>query len=444
MLDRALFKFVFALLVTAKCAAHARAEWPEFRGPFADGHVVAEGNSEKIGLPTTWSETKNVRWKTAIPGRGWSTPVIKDGQVWLTTADVEGHDFYVMCIDADSGKVLQNLKLFHCDTPEPLGNTVNGYASPSPALEGNRLYVHFGAYGTACLDTSTGAVLWKREDLPCRHYRGPSSSVVLFENLVILTFDGVDQQYVTALDKLTGKTVWRTDRAVEWHDQDVTGKSPEAAQRARDGDMRKAHSTPLVVKLPNGEPLLVSSGAMAAFGYDPYTGKERWRIEFDDFSVAPRPIYSDGIAYIVTGNIHTELWAVRAEATGNLTETDNVLWRLKRGVAHTASPILVDGLIYMATDDGIIDCVDSANGNLVWQKRVGGSFAGSPIYVDGLLYCCDRDGQSTIVRPGRKFEAVATNALDDGLMASPAVDGRALYLRTKTALYRVEEEAGGN
>lgn len=350
MLDRAIFRFVLALIVIAKVGAHALAEWPEFRGPFANGHVMAEDSSEKIGLPTTWSEAKNVRWKTAIPGRGWSTPVIKGGQVWLTTADVDGHDFFVMCIDADSGKVLQNLKLFHCDAPEPLGNTVNGYASPSPALEGNRLYVHFGTYGTASLDTSTGEVLWKREDLPCRHYRGPSSSVVLFENLVILTFDGVDQQYVAALDKLTGKTVWRTDRAVKWHDQDVTGKSPEAAQRARDGDMRKAHSTPLVVRLPSGEPLLISGGAMAAFGYDPHTGKERWRIEFDDFSVAPRPIFSDGIAYIVTGNIHTELWAVRAEANGNLTETDNVLWRLKRGVAHTASPILVDGLIYMATD----------------------------------------------------------------------------------------------
>jgi outer membrane protein assembly factor BamB len=264
---------------------------------------------------------------------------------------------------------------------------------------------------------------------------------VLFENLVILTFDGVDQQYVVALDKSTGETVWKADRDVEWHDQDVTGKSPEAAQRARDGDMRKAHGTPLVIKTPAGKLRLLSGGAMAAFAYDPRTGKEQWRIEFDDFSVAPRPIYQDGIAYMVTGNIHTELWAIRADGTGNLTETDNVLWRLKARVAHTASPILVDGLIYMATDDGIINCVDARTSDTVWQKRVGGSFAASPIYGDGHLYFCDRDGQSTVIKPGRKFDLIATNTLEDGHMASPAVDGRALILRTKSALYRIEESA---
>ena len=429
---------VFAIALLASAAATARADWPEFRGPFGNGHVTAASDAKPIGLPTTWSETENVRWKTEIPFRGWSTPVIMGGQIWLTTATEDGHDFYAICVDEESGKILHNLKLFHCDKPEPLGNNTNCYAAPSPAIEPGRLYVHFGSYGTACLDTATGKVLWQRTDLPCRHYRGPSSSVVLFENLVILTLDGVDQQYVVALDKQTGETVWKTNRDVEWHDQDVTGKSPDAAQRALDGDLRKAHSTPLVVKLPDGRPLMLSGGAMAAFAYDPRTGKEQWRIEFDDFSVAPRPIYQDGIAYMVTGNIHTELWAIRAEATGNLTETENVLWRLKARVAHTASPILVDGLIYMGTDDGIINCVDAATGDIVWQKRVGGSFAASPIYADGHIYFCDRDGQSTVINPGRKFDVVASNTLDDGLMASPIVDGRALFLRTKTHFYRVE------
>ncbi len=418
-----------------------RADWPEFRGPYGNGYVAAEGSTERIGLPTHWSETENVKWKIPIPHRGWSTPVAMEGRVWLTTADVDGHDYYVICVDAQTGQVLHNKKLFHCDSPEPLGNAVNCYSSPTPAIEAGRVYIHFGSYGTACLDSRSGDVLWQRDDLRCRHYRGPSSSVVLFENLVLLTFDGADQQYVTALDKATGKSVWKTTRDVAWNDQDVTGKTPEAAQRARDGDMRKAHSTPLVVKLPDGKPLMLSVGAKAAFGYDPYTGREQWRVEFDDFSVAPRPIYNDGIAYMVTGNIHTQLWAIRANAKGNLTETDNVLWRLKRGVAHTSSPILVDGLIYMANDDGVISCVDAATNNTVWQKRVGGSFAASPIYADGRLYFFDRDGQSTIVKPGRKFEAVATNTLDDGMMASPIVDGRALILRTKTHLYRIEQDA---
>jgi outer membrane protein assembly factor BamB len=432
-------RVVFAAIALA--ASHARADWPEFRGPYGNGYVAAEGATEPIGLPTTWSETENVRWKTEIPFRGWSTPVVLGRQVWLTTATEDGHDFYAICVDAQSGQIMHNKKLFHCDSPEPLGNLVNRYATPSPAIEHGRVYVHFGSYGTACLDTATGNVLWQRDDLPCRHYRGPSSSLVLFDNLVILTFDGADQQYVTALDKYSGKTIWRTDRDVEWNDQDVTGKSPEAAQRARDGDMRKAHSTPLVITTPAGRPQLLSGGAKAAFGYDPHTGKEQWRIEFDDFSVAPRPIYHDGIAYMVTGNIHAELWALRTDAIGNLTETDNILWRLKSRVAHTASPIFVDGLIYMATDDGIINCIDAATSYTVWQKRVGGSFAASPIYGDGRLYFCDRDGQSTIIRPGRKFDPIATNTLDDGLMASPAVDGRALILRTKTHLYRIESDS---
>ena len=425
------------LLLVATFPWVARGDWPEFRGPYGNGHVSAEG-SEPIGLPTKWSETENVRWKTAIPERGWSTPVILDGQVWLTTATEGGHDYYAICIDAESGEILHNKELFHSDAPEPLGNEVNCYASPSPAIEPGRVYVHFGSYGTACLDTATGDVLWQRDDLPCRHYRGPSSSVVLFEDLVILTLDGADLQYVVALDKKTGDTVWKADRDVEWNDQNVTGKSPAAAKRALDGDMRKAHSTPLVIKTPDGRLQMLTGGAKAAFAYDPRTGGELWRMEFDDFSVAPRPLYHDGVAYMPTGNILTELWAIRTDAKGDVSDSDSVLWRQRSRIGRTSSPILVDGLIYMATDDGIVNCIEASSGDPVWQKRIGGSFAASPIYSDGHLYFCDREGKTTIIKPGRKFEAVATNTLDDGLMASPAVDGRAIYLRTKTHLYRVE------
>jgi outer membrane protein assembly factor BamB len=360
----------------------------------------------------------------------------------LTTATEDGHDFFAICVDARTGKILHNKKLFHCDEPEPLGNQLNCYASPSPAIEPGRVYVHFGSYGTACLDTATGGVIWQRDDLPCRHYRGPSSSVVLFENLVILTFDGVDQQYVTALDKNTGDTVWRTDRAVEWNDQNLTGREdPAAVKRIRDGDHRKAHSTPLIISGGDGRELMLSGGAKAAFAYDPRSGKEIWRIEFDDFSVAPRPLFEDGIAYLVTGITHPELWAVRADASGDLSDTDSVLWRLKARVSKTASPVLVDGLIYMVSDDGIINCVDAATSETVWQKRIGGAFAASPIYGDGRIYFCNQEGETTVIKPGRQFEELATNTLDDGLMASPAVDGRALILRTKSHLYRIEETA---
>jgi outer membrane protein assembly factor BamB len=196
-----------------------------------------------------------------------------NGQVWVTTATEDGHDFFAICVDATTGKVRFNEKVFHCDKPEPLGNDVNCYATPSAFLEPGRVYVHFGSYGTACLDTETGKALWQRTDLPCRHYRGPSSSPVLFQNLVILTFDGADLQYVTALDKKTGATVWKTNRSVKWNDEDVPG------QMAKDGDLRKAHSTPLLVTAADGKPQLLSTGAKAAYGYDPATGKELWRVQ---------------------------------------------------------------------------------------------------------------------------------------------------------------------
>jgi outer membrane protein assembly factor BamB len=216
-----MIRIFFAILLAA-IPTIARADWPEFRGPNGNGHVA--GDTACADLPLTWSETENIRWKTPIPHRGWSTPVVMDGQVWLTTATEDGHDFFDIGVDAESGDIRHNKHLFHCDVPEPLGNDLNWYASPSSAIEPGRVYVHFGSYGTACLYTSSGDVLWQRDDLRCRHCRGPASSVVLFENLVILTLDGADLQYVVALDKATGETVWKTDRDVVWNDENPTGE----------------------------------------------------------------------------------------------------------------------------------------------------------------------------------------------------------------------------
>lgn len=432
---------VLVLGLFACTMSTTRADWPEFRGPSGDGHVVSSGG-QPIGLPLVWSEQENIRWKTEIPYQGWSTPVIMDGKIWLTTATEDGHDYFVICVDAATGKIIHNKKLFHSDNPEPLGNEVNCYAAPSPTIEPGRVYVHFGSYGTACLDTASGEVLWQRDDLPCRHYRGPSSSLVLFENLLIITMDGVDLQYVVALDKNTGKTVWKTDRNVQWNDQDVTGKGAAETQRILDGDHRKAHSTPLIVTV-DGKPLMLSGGAKAAFGYDPRTGRELWRVHFDSFSVAPRPLFENRTAYLVTGTTNPELWAVRTGGTGDVTDLEHVVWRIKQRVPKTASPLLVDGLLYFVSDDGVASCVDASNGNFVWSKRIPGSYAASPIYADGRIYFCDRDGVTTVVKPGREFEALATNTLDNGCMASPAVDGKALILRTKTHLYRIESDSGG-
>lgn len=406
------------------------ADWPEFRGPRGDGHVAG-----KIGLPLHWSETNNIKWKTEIPHEGISTPVVMDGQVWLTTATPDGHDFFVICVDAETGKVRFNEKVFHGDNPESLGNGkgMNTYATPSAVAEPGRVYVHFGSFGTACLDAKTAKVLWKREDLPCRHYRGPSSSPVLFENLLILTFDGANLQYHVGLDKQTGKTVWKTDRSAIWNDEHLTG------QMARDGDHRKAHSTPLIVTA-SGKPQMLSPGAKAAYGYNPRTGREIWKVRHEDYSVAPRPLFDNGLAFMVTGFTKRELWAIKTDGQGDVTDT-GIVWKLKKGVGKYASPILVDGLIYTASDESFITCVEAATGQTVWTERVGGKFAASPIYAEGRLYFPSQEGATLVLKPGRSLQALATNTLSSGCMASPAVSGKALYLRTKTHLVRIEDTA---
>ena len=425
-----LFHFVCSLSACAAGVAHAN--WPEFRGPYGNGHASAPGDSKPLGLPLHWSETNNVKWKTEIPLRGWSTPVVMDGQAWVTTASVDGHDFFAVCVDTETGKVRFNEKVFHSNEPEPLGNgaSMNCYATPSPAMEPGRVYVHFGSFGTACLDTSTGKVLWKRDDLRCRHYRGPASSVILFENLLILTMDGADLQYHVALDKKDGKTVWKTDRSVAWNDENVPG------QMAKDGDLRKAHSTPLIVTA-SGKTQMLSAGAKAAYAYDPRTGRELWKVQYNDWSVAPRPLFENGLAYIVTGLTKKELWAVKTDGQGDVTDT-GVAWKLKTRVGKYASPLLVNGLIYTAAEESFISCLDAATGETVWTERVGGKYAASPVYADGRLYFFDQQGTTLVLKPGRSLDVLATNALANGFMASPAVSGKAFFLRTKTHLYRVE------
>ncbi len=426
------FGLPLALLLSAGLHM-ARADWPEFRGPQGNGHVAAPGG-QPAGLPLEWSETKNVVWKTAIPEKGWATPVIMGGQIWMTSATPEGHDYFAICVDEATGKILFNEKVFHTDTPEPLGNgaSMNSYATSSPVIEAGRVYVHYGSAGTACLDTKTGKVIWKRNDLPCRHYRGASASPVLFENLLILTFDGADLQYTAALDKQTGKTVWKTDRSVAWNDEG------SADPMVREGDHRKSHGTPLIANV-GGQPQLISVGAKATYGYEPRTGRELWRVEYNDWSSAPRPVVDQDMAFVVTGFSKREMWAIKLNGQGNVTDT-HVAWKLSKGIGRYASPVVVDGLLYTAVDESFATCVDTRTGEVVWNERIGGKYASSPIHADGRIYFLSQDGTTTVIKPGRSLEVLAKNTLDDGFMACPAANGKALFLRTKSHLYRIESQ----
>ena len=429
------------LLLAAGAAAElieqaGPADWPEFRGPWGNGHAQPPGSTAALGLPLLWSENQNVTWKTPIPHRGWSSPVVLNGQLWLTTATLEGHDLFVLCIDAASGEIVHHERLFHEDNPEPLGNSVNGYASPTPVAEPGRVYVHFGSYGTACLDAATAKVLWERRDLHCRHYRGPGSSPLLFEDLLVLTFDGVDVQYVAALDKHTGRTVWRTDRSTAFNDLDENGQ-PE-----REGDLRKAFSTPLSIS-PAAGPQLISLGAKAGFAYHPRTGKEIWKTHHRGHSSSARPVFGNGLVYITTGHSQTEVWAIRPDGIGDITDT-HVVWTWRgRAVPKQPSPVLVGTLLFLLSNEGAVGCLDALTGAVLWEERIGGNYMASLLYADGRLYCPSVQGKTIVLEAGRRFKELAENKLDEGCLASPAVSGSALFLRTKSHLYRIETKKTG-
>lgn len=424
-------RFLSLIVAAALCTTTVQANdnWPQFRGP------TGQGISTSKDLPTKWSDTENVKWKTAIHGKGWSTPVVFGDQVWVTTATLDGKKSSVLCLDRETGKVLHDRVVFENETVEPLGNPLNAYASPSPAIEDGRVYVHFGSYGTACIDTKTFETLWERRDLPCRHYRGPGSSVIIFENMLILTMDGVDVQYLVALDKMNGKTIWKTDRTTDFKDIDEKTKKPKA-----EGDYRKAYTTPVIVNT-GGKLQLISPGARAAFAYEPHTGKEIWTVAFPGFSNATSAVVKDNVTYISTGHGKTEMIAVKTDGKGDVTDS-HVLWRIGRNMPLQPSSVIVGDLMFQANDGGIATCIDLKTGDLLWTQRLGDGkeqYSASALYADGKVFFFGREGLCTIIEPAAEFKLIATNKLPSGMMASPAVAGKSLFLRTKTHLYRIEK-----
>ena len=427
---RSCLKAVLLFVVGVGCAS---ADWPEFRGPAGNGIYPPRDDGKPHGLPVEWSESRNVVWKTPVHGRAWSTPVVMGEQVWLSNATEDGTKMSAVCLDKKTGRKLHDLLLFENPEPEPLSNHVNGYGSCSPTIDEERVYIHFGSYGTAALDRTTGEVVWQRRDLPCRHFRGPGSSVVLHGETLILTMDGIDVQYLVALDRKTGKTVWKTDRTTDFGDVEPGGKI------RGDGDFRKAYSTPAFVEV-EGRTQLVSPGAKACYGYDASTGEELWKVTYDGFSNAAAPVFfDDQLAIINTGFGKPHLLGVRLDGKmkGDITAS-HVEWDVFKRIPKLSSPVVVDGKIYVTSDLGILSRIDAKTGEIEQSMPLKARFAASAILADGHLYYLGEDGEGVVVRPGQDMAVVATNHLDDGFMASPAVDGKALFLRTRSHVYRIE------
>jgi outer membrane protein assembly factor BamB len=423
-------KIQFLLALLLSCAT-SKADWPEFRGPNADGTVT--GN-----LPTEWSEDKNITWRKKIEGLGWSTPVVKDGKIWITTAAIDGTTMSLLCFDYVNGDTLVDRILITNDNPEPLGNKMNSYASCSPILKGNRIYVSFGSYGTFCIDTKTFETIWHRRDIKCSHWRGPASSPIIWNDKLILTFDGTDQQFLMALDIITGDTVWRKDRSTLFADE-------RKGIPANSGDMRKAYSTPIVVT-SEGKDTLVSNAAKSCWAYDPDNGEELWHVKYKTHSPSSRTIFSaqENLLYINTGLGKAEVWAIRVdqEAKGDITDS-HVVWKALKRTPKRSSPVIANGLLFFA-NDGVGSCVDPATGELYWSERIGGDYSASLLAVTGdeqppRVYFFDEDGLCTVVNATKVFEKVSENHLDAGFMASPSAYRDSLLLRTRTHLYRIDD-----
>jgi outer membrane protein assembly factor BamB len=381
---------VFALLLSIRAE-----DWPQFRGPDGEGHSAAKS------LALTWSETEHIQWKTAIPGRGWSSPSILNGRIWVTSSI--GDSLHAIALDQKSGKILVDKEVF---APGKLGpqHAKNTHASPTPVLEGDRVYVHFGTHGTAALNTN-GDVIWKAR-MEYSHMHGTGGSPVLYKDLLIFSCDGTDVQFVVALDKATGKVRWKTPR---------------------NGAM--AYSTPLIITV-NGKDQLISPGALRGVAYDPLNGKELWSVSYGEgFSNVPRPVFAHGLLFLPTGFNRADLLAVKPGG--------EVVWTYKRSVPLTPSPIVAGDELYIVSDNGIATCFDAKSGAVHWQQRLGGNFSASPVAAAGRIYFQNEEGLTTVIEAGKTFKKLASNQLDGSTLASLAVSNDTIYLRTGTHIYSI-------
>ena len=414
----------------------AKNYWNQFRGPNGDGKTTADG------IPIEFNKTKNVRWKTPIHDKGYSSPVVWDNQIWLTTGTEDGAELFAICVDKDSGEIIHDIKVFDVVQPQSEYPDLNSHASPTPIVEAGRIYVHFGTYGTACLDTKTGEKLWERRDLNCDHRVRPASSPIIDEETLFLTFDGVDVQFIAALDKNTGDTLWLQHRKVDSDFEAVLRAKgitdTKNTTKEKPNDNRKSYATPTIITY-QGKKQLVSPAAEVTISYDPKTGDELWRVRHEGWgwNVACRPIFAHNLVYFTTG-VEKMLLAVDPSGTGDVTDT-HIVWSSRRGAPEIPSPLIVDDLMFIVNEGGVVSCVEAKRGNLVWKGRVGGNHWASPLYAGGNIYFFSMEGRVSVISAGREFKLLARNEFDGEFIASGAVAGNALILRSLTHLYCIKD-----
>lgn len=418
-MSRSIRLLLILFLFSSKIEAQ---EWPQFRGPAGNGH------SDAGKVPTSWSESENVTWKTSVPGKGWSSPVVSGNFIWMTTA-IENEngpvDLHAICVDRSNGDILHNVKLFVQNEPERI-HAMNSYASPTPVISKNKVFCHFGNYGTACLDLSKGKVLWKVNRFQYDTQNGPGASPVAWNGLLLFNCDGRDKQFAVALNQETGETVWNVKRSGKLNSKE---------------DFKKSYCTPAIVKSRNGD-MLISPAADWVYAYEPSSGKEIWKANYGSlgFSCVPKPIFKDGTAYVLTSFMKSQLLAIDIHGKGDVSKS-NIKWKTDSNMPAKPSLIIVEDNLYAVNDKGIMTCLNAITGEEKYKQRIGGNFAASPLYAGGNIYLFDTRGRTTIFKPGDKYKLVKKNQLEGMFMASAAVAGESLILRTDKALYRIEENS---
>jgi outer membrane protein assembly factor BamB len=394
----------------------AETEWPQFRGP------TGQGISHAANVPLHWSATEGVAWKVEVPGRGWSSPVLSKGRLYLTSAETDGTTgdvtLHALCLDSANGHTIWDAEVLK-PSPEQVAamHRKNSPASPTPIVANGRIYVHFGHMGTAALDL-TGKVLWRQTDLNYPPTHGNGGSPALVGDELIFSADGQKDPCVIALDAATGALRWKTPR-----------NSP--------AKKLFSFSTPLAIEV-DGVKEVISPGSGFVGAYDPKDGRELWRVSYGEgYSVVPRPVYSHGLLFLSSGFDRASFYAIKPEgAAGDATAT-NVVWSLAKAAPKTPSAVVVGDEVYFISDNGIATCANATTGEVYWSERLGGDFSSSPVAVDDRIYFQNENGVGYVVKAGKTFEVLATNDLGEHSLASYAVADGALYIRTESHLWKI-------
>jgi outer membrane protein assembly factor BamB len=421
------FYFIIGcMLLKSEQAGSQSANWTQFRGSRSNGLAETEN------IPLKWDDSV-IKWKKEIHDKGHSSPVVFGDQIWLTTAKDDGKELYAICLNYKTGEIIYDIKIF---TPSEVDekHQLNTYATPTPCIENGFVYVHYGNPGTACINTADGTIIWKNSDYKCKFVQGPASSPVLYKNMVILHYEGVDVRYLVALDKSNGKLIWKSDRPA-----DPYKPLPDIG--------KKAYTTPLIINV-KGHDLLISNGSAVCIAYDPNTGKEIWRVVDGAESTVAMPISENGLVYWYTGFMaagdgtnYTDFLAVNPDGQGDITAT-NISWKKRDGLAQNQmlTPVIRDGLIYTVNTRGIMMCIDAKTGEEVWSKHVTSGFNASPLFINGNIWFFSVKGEVLVLKAGRKYEVVAQNKMDSGIWATPAVLRNSMILRTQNYVCRISEK----